>query len=424
MLPTAKFAPILFSEAEASLPSSKFRSQPGSPPSSNPVLVVLDDDPTGTQTVHDITVLTTFECDVFIDQLETNEPGFFILTNSRAYGPEEAELLLTTVLRNLRTACQTTGRAVDLVLRSDSTLRGHFPLENELAESFFGPYDAWILAPAFFEGGRVTLDGVHYALDSHDQKTLMPVGDTPSAKDKGFGFRSSHMKEWTMEKMQTDIDFVSISVDMLRSEDAAERVAHTIKLAVEKRIDKHIRTVIVPDTFAPEDMMAFVAGCNLLSQVKLLYRTAASFVSSWLRIERMPPLQPSLLFNGKVTGAETGVGGLVIIGSYVPRTSAQREYLLKHCKTSAEHIELNVEEILRSDMDANRALIERTAASAEKALLRGRDAIVSTSRKLITSDDGVESLRIGGRVTETLVEVTKAISVRPKYVIAKVIYLL
>ena len=52
-------------------------------------LVVLDDDPTGTQTVHDITVLTTYESDVLRAELEKKEAGFFVLTNSRAYPHDE-----------------------------------------------------------------------------------------------------------------------------------------------------------------------------------------------------------------------------------------------------------------------------------------------------------------------------------------------
>jgi Sugar-binding N-terminal domain len=55
----------------------------------NRTLVVLDDDPTGTQTVHDITVITTFDKKTLKAQLATNEKGFFILTNSRAYHDAE-----------------------------------------------------------------------------------------------------------------------------------------------------------------------------------------------------------------------------------------------------------------------------------------------------------------------------------------------
>jgi hypothetical protein len=57
-------------------------------------LVVLDDDPTGTQTVHNMTVLTTFDQDLFEQQLRMKEPGFFILTNSRALPPDQVSDML------------------------------------------------------------------------------------------------------------------------------------------------------------------------------------------------------------------------------------------------------------------------------------------------------------------------------------------
>lgn len=87
-----KYPRVLYKDAEASLP------EPASSDLAKPefgkrgTLVVLDDDPTGTQTVHDIAVLTTFEKEVLIDQFKTNEPGFFILTNSRAYHHNEVGL--------------------------------------------------------------------------------------------------------------------------------------------------------------------------------------------------------------------------------------------------------------------------------------------------------------------------------------------
>ena len=87
---STKYPRILYTDAEASLPKSAATA--GLVKHSlekRGVLVVLDDDPTGTQTVHDVTVLTTFEKEVLIEQFRTKESGFFILTNTRAYHHNE-----------------------------------------------------------------------------------------------------------------------------------------------------------------------------------------------------------------------------------------------------------------------------------------------------------------------------------------------
>ncbi len=86
------------------------------------MLAVLDDDPTGTQTVYDITVLTTFDTDVFTTQLKSGEPGFFVLTNTHAYPTNKATTILQTILTNLQSAWKSTNIPIDIVLRSDSTL--------------------------------------------------------------------------------------------------------------------------------------------------------------------------------------------------------------------------------------------------------------------------------------------------------------
>lgn len=80
---------ILYKDAEASLPKPATGDLAKPSLEKRGTLVVLDDDPTGTQTVHDITVLTTFEKDILIDQFKKKEAGFFILTNTRAYHHNE-----------------------------------------------------------------------------------------------------------------------------------------------------------------------------------------------------------------------------------------------------------------------------------------------------------------------------------------------
>ena len=93
------------------------------------VLIVLDDDPTGTQSVADLPVLTNWSADALAWGLRQGCPAVYVMTNSRSLDPAEAEQRNREVAEAAYTAAERTGLAIDFVSRSDSTLRGHFPLE-------------------------------------------------------------------------------------------------------------------------------------------------------------------------------------------------------------------------------------------------------------------------------------------------------
>ena len=74
-------------------------------------IAVLDDDPTGSQTVHDVAVVTVFDADEIAAGLD--EPGStcFILTNTRSMGEADAIALTTRVGRTLFELSERLGRA-------------------------------------------------------------------------------------------------------------------------------------------------------------------------------------------------------------------------------------------------------------------------------------------------------------------------
>ena len=94
-------------------------------------VVVLDDDPTGVQTVHDVSVYTDWTEETFRAGLESNDRLFFVLTNSRSFSAGETTRVHREIAEHLAAASQKTGVPFVLISRSDSTLRGHFPLETE-----------------------------------------------------------------------------------------------------------------------------------------------------------------------------------------------------------------------------------------------------------------------------------------------------
>ena len=65
-----------------------------------------------------------------------------------------------------------------------------------------------VLYSAFFEGGRITFNDIHYVMEGDN---LTPAGETPFAKDAHFGFTASNLKDWVVEKSHGSIARENIS---------------------------------------------------------------------------------------------------------------------------------------------------------------------------------------------------------------------
>ncbi|KAJ5816061.1 hypothetical protein N7447_008294 [Penicillium robsamsonii] len=372
-------------------------------------LVVLDDDPTGTQTCHDISVLTVWDIPTLTTEFQSTKPGFFILTNSRALPPKEAETLIHEICTNIAQVAKVTNQKVDIVLRGDSTLRGHFPLETDVAQSVFGPADALVLAPFFFQGGRLTINDVHYVTEGDN---LVPAGETQFAKDATFGYKSSNLRDYVLEKAPR------FNADQLCSVTIKEIRTGGPQAVCKKLLTAPIGGVVIVNAAAESDMHVFVAGL-LLAESKgkhFLYRTGAAFVSTRLGIRSQAPISAT----GLHLPFPRQTGGLIIAGSYVPKTTAQLKVLTDRRGASSQLaiIEMKVEELIASPETAARAVL-RVVQETESHLRAGMDTLVMTSRALVTGDDELSSLKIGSVVAEALVGVLRRIEVQPRFIIAK-----
>ncbi|KAL4766581.1 uncharacterized protein BDW70DRAFT_165635 [Aspergillus foveolatus] len=381
-------------------------------------LVVLDDDPTGTQTCHDISVLTVWDIHTLVAEFSTNSAGFFILTNSRALPPDEAELLIREICQNVLTAALETGlsrESLDIVLRGDSTLRGHFPLEVDVAQSVFysvsdgnATAPTWVLAPFFFQGGRYTINDVHYVLEGED---LVPAGQTQFARDATFGYKSSNLRDYILEKAPgrfTAEQIHSVTLNDIRT-GGPEGVR-------DRLLSFPAGGIVIANAAAESDMHVFVMGL-LLAEAKglrYIYRTGAAFVSTRLGIPHKPPITKAEL----QLPSPRQTGGLVLAGSYVPKTTAQLKVLIERRGDLLSVIEMRVEDLIESKEKAAE-VIQSAITQTESYLNAGKDTLVMTSRALVKGDDEISSLKIGSRVAEALVGVLEGIEVRPRYVIAK-----
>ncbi|KAK7975612.1 hypothetical protein PG989_014075 [Apiospora arundinis] len=373
-----------------------------------PILVALDDDPTGTQTCHDIPVLTVWDKPTLVSEFRNTRPGsgFFILTNSRALHPGPARALITEICTNLKAASAETDTPFEIVLRGDSTLRGHFPLEAEAAEEVLGEADAWLLCPFFLQGGRYTIDDVHYVAEG---ESLVPAAQTPFAQDATFGYKSSNLREYVVEK----------SKGAISSEKVTSLSLETIRVGGVEAVLEQLRgvakgTVVIVNAAAEEDVdVVVLALLKAAGQGKrYLFRTGAAFVSARLGIEPISPISAQQLsLSGKV-------GGLIIAGSYVPKTTAQLEVLRIRSGDQLTSVVIDVRNLLKSD-EACSSEMAKALEIAEKEIARGQDVLVMTSRELITGEDEAKSLDIGATVAKALVSFLVELTTKPRYVIAK-----
>ena len=95
-------------------------------------MVVLDDDPTGIQTVHSCLLLTCWDSASLHQAFTHEQPFFYVLTNTRAMSRDEAARVVREVMEAVLEVAAHYDYRLIFVSRSDSCLRGHFPLETDV----------------------------------------------------------------------------------------------------------------------------------------------------------------------------------------------------------------------------------------------------------------------------------------------------
>lgn len=389
------------------------------------VLVVLDDDPTGTQSVADLPVLTRWDVEDFTWAFGQDKPAVYVLTNTRSLDPAEAAARNGEVVRNALAAAGS-GLRLGFVSRSDSTLRGHYPLEPDVIAATVAAVsgektDGVVLVPAFPDAGRLTIGGVHYMRGTGDAKgTLVPVSETEFARDASFGFSTSVMADYVAEKSQGRFPADSVIVldlNIIRAGAAAQDPAISAKAiadAIEPATDS---TPIVADIVTENDFRALALGLEEAERrgKNLLYRVGPPFVRGRIGQEIRTALTAEEAYAGN-TPSEAG--GLIVVGSHVGLTTRQLNVLTAQ-HSSARIIEIDVEKLLGAESDA-KAHLDQTVDAVVDALRAG-DVIVHTSRLLIKTDDPAESLRIARTVSAAVVDVVNRTlkTFPPRFVIAK-----
>jgi uncharacterized protein YgbK (DUF1537 family) len=382
------------------------------------LLGVLDDDPTGSQAVHDVQVVTVLDHDAYAAALAGPGATCFVLTNSRSLdGPAAAELT-TRAAQGLITVAGQRGTRIQLVSRSDSTLRGHVMAEvaalQAVRRDMVGRgYDGVLLVPAFLEAGRVTAADIHWARTAAG---LVPVGETEFAKDAAFGYEASDLRVFVAEK----------SGGTIRPEDVRSVSLADIRLGGPARVREVLASAaggawVVVNATEYSDLET-VARAVLDAErdgQSFLFRTGPSFVRALSGLGPKPPLRGAQIWGAR-QGAPAGAGGhgLVVVGSHVGQTSRQVAALRARAATT--DVELDVPAVLAGGPDvAATPVVAATAQQVVTALGRS-DVLLYTSRAVVSAPDAAGSLTIARTVSAALsVIVREALAARPAWVVAK-----
>lgn len=370
------------------------------------VLVVLDDDPTGTQSVAGLPVLTRWEREDLDAAFATGAPAVYVLTNTRSLDEDAAAARNREIVDVALAAAADAGKRVTFVSRGDSTLRGHFPLETDVLSAEIAARGGSIpaltlLVPAFPEAGRITVDAVHYWVTG-DEAT--PVGETPFAQDATFGYAASDLRDWVEEK----------TAGRIPASEVASLNIRTIRAGVEA-VEDFLRalpagTVVAVDVVDESDMRVVALALHRMRDVDVLLRVGPPYVRAHIGQEIAEPVRAEDI------AFANDRGGLVVVGSHVPLTTAQLE-ALKKARPQTVTIELDVRALIGAEREAH---LDARAQAAAAALADGT-VIVHTTRELITGADGDESLDIARRVSSGVVELVRRVLAiaPPRFVIAK-----
>ncbi|TYQ31753.1 four-carbon acid sugar kinase family protein [Pseudanabaena sp. UWO310] len=371
--------------------------------SRQPKIIVLDDDPTGSQTVHSCLLLTRWDVDTLRIGLADASPIMFVLTNTRSLTAEDATKVTREVCRNLKPALAAEGIQEFLIVsRSDSTLRGHYPVETDAIAEELGDFDAHFLVPAFFEGGRFTKSSIHYLVVNG---VPTPVHETEFAKDSVFGYRHSYLPDYVEEKTKGKIPAANVQRFLLGD------IRSGIRQRLARLSDNQCGVV---DAENQADLNQFASDVLAIAATgkRFLFRSAASLLTA---LAKLPP-QP-IAAEDMSKYMRSHKAGVAIVGSHVKKTTEQLENLLKAPNTFP--VEIDVSRLLQDAATQAKTLQEEALLQVQQAHASGKTAVVFTSRKELEFTDIATRLAFGQSVSALLMAIVQNLPADIGFLISK-----
>ena len=375
-----------------------------------PKIIVLDDDPTGSQTVHSCLLLTQWDVDTLRLGLRDESPIFFVLTNTRSLPPKQAAAVTREVCHNLKPALAAENIEDFLIVsRSDSTLRGHYPIETDVIAEELGPFDAHFLVPAFFEGGRVTRDSIHYLIIDG---VPTPVHETEFARDSVFGYTYSYLPDYVEEKTKGRIPAKEVERFLLG--DIRRGTDVTGISTLERLMSLTGNKCVAVDAENQDDLNSFAN--DLLTAAgegkRFLFRSAASLLTALAGLPPQPvPAEEMSQY------VRSGKPGAVIVGSHVKKTTEQLEQLLQ--APGIIGIEVDVAQLLNDSLEQPGKLLNSTLEKINAAHNDSKTSVVYTSREELVFADMQTRLQFGEDVSDLLMDIVRGLPADIGFLISK-----
>lgn len=384
-------------------------------------IFVLDDDPTGTQTVHNVMVITSWSDEdlraAFSKSKTLSRRVIYISTNSRSYGADQAEKISYEICRRIERLSESEEFHPIIISRSDSTLRGHLVAETTaLQRASSAAYDGIIFAPFFEEGGRITVGVdekiIHWVIQSEKgRQVAYPAVLTDYARDTDFGFDSLFLSDYLVEKhtkagrVLKKEDILVIAIEELRN--------GGYDCVTQRLSDVKGGKYVIVSAVTYRDMEVFSLG--LLNSMRyhhkrFLIRSAASIVRTLGGIEPRELLTAESIYpQGRSEG-----NGLIVVGSYVNLTQLQFEHTSRALPDLVK-VELDVKKVLSPDL---RIQVEQdTIKTINEAFDNKKDVLFFTSRQRVSSEKG-QSL-VGRTVSDSVISIIQQLKNKPGWVVAK-----
>ena len=374
-------------------------------------IIVIDDDPTGSQSVHDCLLLLNWNYETLLKGLLSKSSLLFVLANTRSLSEKEVKKRLQEICNNLKKVSIENNIRDNLlfVSRGDSTLRGHNFLEPDLINKYLGPFDATFHIPAFLEGNRITLNGKHFV-------NGIPAHKTTFAKDIIFGYETNDLKKLLHKKSQSKIELKNI--DNLNC--IEQKSTNELKKYMEN-LKNNTHVIVDIDNFSQLEQFSEIIR-KLIKNKKFLFRTAASFLKA---ISNTKNSRKSNFYYSQLRARNKlnqFLPGIIIIGSYTDISTKQLKHLLKF--DSFHAIEIDVEKFYKIHVSKDKEtqifkLKKIILVNIRKTLKNSCIPVIYTSRKEKILENSLDQIEFYNSLSIFMAEIVADIKNEIGYLISK-----
>ncbi len=379
-------------------------------------IIVIDDDPTGSQTVNNCFLLVKWNHSTLVKALKSKSNLFFILANTRSLSENNAKLKLEEICNTIKGVISSKTYREDIIFvsRGDSTLRGHNFLEPNTINDCLGPFDATFHIPAFIEGKRLTINGKHF-VDN------IPANQTIFAKDKIFGYQTNDIRDLLFQKSKLELKKNNIENLKLSELNSLENNEENIVFQRLRSFQNNTHVIVDVKDYSQLDKFSNAIH-KLKKQKKFLFRTAASFISSISQIRNNEKNNSFYSHLRRKNSNNNFLRGLIIIGSHVKLTTIQLREVLRI--SFFKPIELDVFEFFRinSSKDNNDELIvykNQFLNAIRSGLNEGKTPVLFTSRKVISLVNNEEQIGFNNSLANFIAEIVSDVKNEIGYLISK-----